>query len=270
MEWREESRASYLGTLRSPWALLLAVALAVGPVALGIQVFGGEPRFDGDPLEMATRLVSGVAGYPSMFVGIVLVVMLGAGAFAPGANAMSALLGRTGALLTLAALAWGLPMAIVVASTLGGGALPAVALALGVTALEVVALVTLFSLFAEFGAGRAAVLGAALLLFSMEVLPLANYALLPLLGERLSDGGFALWSARLAFLSPLAAADQLTATLFPQSMLFVDEQVRLDHALLFSPWLWAAVMFAWTIIPLGILRSATSGAPPEDEGVQAA
>lgn len=265
MEWKEEARGSFRAVLWSAWGLVLAVAILAGPVVLALG-FLSQPANDfGDPMDTAIGMVTSAGAYPSGFVMIALVVMLAVGALPPGRSASAALVGRIGALATLLLLGWALPMALVLSSRLGSASLAPVAIATVVVLLEIVAIVTLLSLFAEFGRARAAALGLVLVVLSSELLPLLSYAFLAVA----RDGGFEaymLWTMRIGFLHPSLAADSLLSAVFPRTLTLVDAEIlRLDHPVLFSPWLWLGVMAAWIVVPLGILLGARPGAAAEDE-----
>lgn len=270
MEWREEARASFRAIVWSPWGLLLAVALVAGPAMLALGMLRGGAEFGEDPVDATISVLASIAGFPSLFVALALVIMLAAGAFAPGPRAAPTLAGRLGALLSLAAVAWALPTALLLLSRIGSASLAPILLAFGIAALEIVALATLFSLFAELGPTRAPLLGAGLLLLAFQLVPVATYALLPFFVDSPSADAFALWQTGLGFLTPMGAADQLQGAVFPRTLFMLDEMTRTDHPVLFSPWLWLGALAAWIAVPMGILLRATPATPPDEDEPQSA
>lgn len=270
MPWREEARASFRALVGSPWTLLLAVAMVASPAMLALGMLREGASFGDDPVDAAIGIVASGTPFPSMFVALALVLMLAAGAFAPGPRAPATLAGRLAGLVGLAAVAWALPVALLLVSRLGGASVLPLVLAFGVATLELAALATVLTLFAELGPSRAPLLGTGLLLLGMVLVPAATYGLFPFFVDAPSADAFALWQTRLAFITPMGTADQLQATLFPRTAFMMDDSVRLDHPVLYSPWLWLGALAAWIALPLSILLRATPRAPTDEDEPQSA
>jgi hypothetical protein len=269
MDWESEARDGFWGILRSPWAILLAVMLVSGPIIVTFAWASASPSPPLDPAAAAAERLAGVGGFPSFFVTLTLVIMLAAGRFAPRALPLATMGGRALALVALMLVTWAVPTTFALTFSLGSAAMLPILLAVGVAALEIAAIVALLSLFAEMGPQRAALLGMSLVFLSAYLLPLVGYGLIGLVVQ----GGFSdfgLWNARFGFFTPTGAAEELRNAIFPQTAFGVDTTTRLDHPVLFSPWLWLGVLLAWIALPLAMLLRVTSGAPPEEEDPQPA
>lgn len=270
MDLQDERGAAFRRLLRSPWALLLAATLAIGPLVAGVSLLGPSMNFFGAGADASESLLTGPGGFPSLYVAIVLVLMVATGALGPSSRPVAAFVGRGAALAVLVGAAWAAPLAALLLWSASWSALVPALLAFLVAMLESLAFLALAMLFAELGAARGALAGGAMVAAAFYLVPLLALGALSLATGAGAAPEVFLWETRLAFLTPTGAADALRSALFPASVFWLDETTRLDHPVLFSPALWFGTLAAWILLPVAMLLRVTANDPPTDEESPAA
>ncbi|HUR68145.1 MAG TPA: hypothetical protein VM370_02785 [Candidatus Thermoplasmatota archaeon] len=246
MSWGDEARASFRAMLLSPWGVLLAILILIGPIVTAIHLLGGPGTSDGSETQAAIAIGILSSATSATVWNVGLVAMAAAGAWAPGPSATAAFSGRAGAWMLLLAGGWGLPMLLLASSRAGAAALYPSVLMFAILALLSLAWLAVFTLAAElaFRAQAMAVVSAYVLLG--VIVPQGIQAALSFTRAGFGEPAPA-WYGWASFASPDLLASELRSATFPR------RQFNFFELELAPPWVYAGALVAWIAVPFLLL-----------------